>query len=269
MNAGYECLNNVCQPLCGNGFYNPENGEECDNTQTGSAVDGCNSDCRILDDWECPARTSCHLKCGNAVRDGLEQCDDGNTREGDGCYNCLIESSWSCNNGSGSEICYPNCGNGVRDTGEACDDGNADNADGCTSTCTVDAKYECAVVTNKETCTLRCGNGVLETDIGEACDDDNNADTDGCSSTCAVEANYACYPSDPFTSTSESVCALKCGNSRREADEVCDDGNVSPSDGCSADCSAVEQGWACTKGDIERKDECTFTCGDGYYTGNE
>jgi cysteine-rich repeat protein len=35
--------------------------------------------------------------CGNSVLDGGEQCDDGNTGNGDGCSNaCQVESGWSC-----------------------------------------------------------------------------------------------------------------------------------------------------------------------------
>ena len=50
----------------------------------------------------------------------MEECDDGNTVEGDGC----------------SEICETEeCGNGRVDSGEECDDGNTANDDGCSSIC--------------------------------------------------------------------------------------------------------------------------------------
>ena len=60
-------------------------------------------------------RVLAHLKrigsvCGDGILDPEEFCDDGNTRDDDGCPgNCLA----------------PNCGNGQLDAGEACDDGNA------------------------------------------------------------------------------------------------------------------------------------------------
>jgi cysteine-rich repeat protein len=47
---------------------------------------------------------------------GSEECDDGNTTDGDGCSaGCVTEI----------------CGNGVVQAGEECDDGNASNADAC------------------------------------------------------------------------------------------------------------------------------------------
>jgi len=54
-----------------------------------------------------------------------EQCDDGNTANGDGC----------------SSICQTEvliCGNGIVEGYEQCDDGNTTNGDGCSSTCTIE-----------------------------------------------------------------------------------------------------------------------------------
>jgi cysteine-rich repeat protein len=64
--------------------------------------------------------------CGDGQVEGLEQCDDNNTRDGDGC-------SSTCDKESGPV--GPECGNGVREAEEACDDGNTRNGDGCESTC--------------------------------------------------------------------------------------------------------------------------------------
>jgi cysteine-rich repeat protein len=121
-------------------------------------------------------------RCGNGVRSGTEQCDDGNTADGDGCdSNCTPTA----------------CGNGVVTGGEQCDDGNTADGDGCDSNCTPTACGN-GIVTGSEECddgnlvpgdgcqpdcTLqRCGNGVL--DPGEECDDGNLVDGDGCSATC-------------------------------------------------------------------------------------
>jgi cysteine-rich repeat protein len=77
--------------------------------------------------------------CGDGhVFTGVEQCDDGNTTQGDTCEN---------------DCTLPKCGNGIKDTGEACDDGNKLNGDGCENDCT----------------TGTCGNGFI--DPGEECDD--------------------------------------------------------------------------------------------------
>ena len=85
--------------------------------------------------------------CGNGIVEEGEQCDDGNTVNGDGC-------SSTCQ----TEVPPPPpvCGNGVVEAGEQCDDGNTLNGDGCSATCQL------------ETPNL-CGNGVV--DAGEQCDE--------------------------------------------------------------------------------------------------
>ena len=51
-----------------------------------------------------------------------EECDDGNTENGDGCDSkCLKEE----------------CGNGRMDYGEDCDDGNQLGGDGCSENCKI------------------------------------------------------------------------------------------------------------------------------------
>ncbi|WP_224242977.1 amidohydrolase family protein [Hyalangium gracile] len=64
--------------------------------------------------------------CGDGQKEGSEQCDDGNTAEGDGCSSTCTE-----------ETTTEACGNGVRDIDEACDDGNGQGGDGCENDCTV------------------------------------------------------------------------------------------------------------------------------------
>lgn len=60
--------------------------------------------------------------CGNGIREGAEQCDDGNTSSCDGC-------SATCRD--------EGCGDGVLCTNqnELCDDGNTSDDDGCASDC--------------------------------------------------------------------------------------------------------------------------------------
>ncbi|MEW7986242.1 MAG: DUF4215 domain-containing protein [Candidatus Thiodiazotropha sp.] len=173
-------------------------------------------------------------QCGDGIYDSAagEQCDDGNTIDGDGCSSsCQVEPicgdgivdtdiGEACDDGNTidedgcSSSCQvePMCGDGVVDEGEACDDGNNMNGDGCSASCTIEAY---------------CGDGVL--DIGEACDDGNNVDGDGCSSECGIE---------PF-----------CGDGNLDPGEQCDDGNNDNGDGCSALCEAeVDGGDGCTPG---------------------
>ncbi len=105
------------------------------------------------DDQVCSHRPECLPMCGNGELELGEDCDDGNTADGDTCE---------------SDCTFPRCGNGIHDAGEACDDGNATDGDACESDCTLPV----------------CGNGIR--DAGEQCDDRNLADGDGCSATCLV-----------------------------------------------------------------------------------
>lgn len=68
---------------------------------------------------------------------------------------------------------------------------------------------------------------------------------------------YACNASDVCI-----VAGVKCGNSIREADEACDDGNTESNDGCSHDCKTNE---TCGNGFLD-KDE---TCDDGNRNDND
>jgi len=72
-----------------------------------------------------------------------EQCDDGNTKAGDGCSKtCQIEAGWSCEV-MGLPCSAAKCGDGIQTANEACDDGNLLPTDGCTDTCTVTDGYSC------------------------------------------------------------------------------------------------------------------------------
>ncbi len=64
--------------------------------------------------------------CGDTHKDAGEQCDDGNTTNGDGC-------SSTCQ----TEIPAPVCGNGRVESGEQCDDGNIVGGDNCDTICKI------------------------------------------------------------------------------------------------------------------------------------
>ncbi|MFO0616165.1 MAG: DUF4215 domain-containing protein [Polyangiaceae bacterium] len=165
----------------------------------------------------------CHRElCGDGVKEGLEACEDGNNTSGDGC-------SSDCKS---LEI----CGNGIVDVakGEACDDGNNVSADGCNATCTS---------------TEGCGNSIVDGPVGEQCDDGNTTSGDGCSASCHVEL---------------------CGDGLLRPGEVCDDGNTTSGDGCSSDCKSdetcgndvvdSEAGEQCDDGATFPGDGCSPTC---------
>ena len=106
--------------------------------------------------------------CGDGHVTGTEQCDDGNTSNGDGCSStCQTETPGGV------------CGDNTVDVnkGEQCDDGNTASGDGCSATCQNENAGQ-------------CGNGAINGN--EMCDDGNMASNDGCSSTCVVEQGYTC-----------------------------------------------------------------------------
>jgi MYXO-CTERM domain-containing protein len=80
-----------------------------------------------LDDVCIVAWSASNASCGDGEVGGAEQCDDGNTDDGDGC-------SAACQNEQPPE----GCGDGTVGGAEECDDGNTSNGDGCSAVCTVE-----------------------------------------------------------------------------------------------------------------------------------
>ena len=108
--GGSECGDNVIEP-----------GEECDPP----VPNYCNEDCSL---WQPPTG-----QCGDGqVQAEMdEECDDGNTENGDGCDEfCKFEAL----------CCEPSpcCCDGAQDPGEECDDGNDISGDGCNKFCEIE-----------------------------------------------------------------------------------------------------------------------------------
>jgi len=106
-------------PECGDNVIDV--GEECDPP----VPNYCNEDCSL---WQPPSG-----ECGDGlVQAGLdEECDDGNTENGDGCNEfCKFEAL----------CCEPSpcCCDGVKTSGEECDDGNDISGDGCNKFCEIE-----------------------------------------------------------------------------------------------------------------------------------
>ena len=112
---------------CGDGRWSPQKNETCDDGNSVSG-DGCDSGCRVQTGWQCDYASvpdmlfdnatnqyhtwnpetgeallgdhTCWLMpaCGDGVKNRVEDdCDDGNTADGDGCSSqCLIEPGWHC-----------------------------------------------------------------------------------------------------------------------------------------------------------------------------
>jgi uncharacterized delta-60 repeat protein len=179
--------------------------------------------------------------CGDGTQESPEECDDGNTVDGDGC----------------SALCVTEfCGDGItNNTDEECDDGDTVNDDACTNTCSlpvcgdgiVNGTDECDDdnLIDGDGCSAACqiepfcGDGTV--DAGEDCDDGNNVDGDGCSSTCQTEV----------------VQPPVCGDGVVEGTEQCDDGNTADGDGCSSTCQTeVVQPPVCGDGVVEGTEQC-------------
>ena len=101
--------------------------------------------------------------CGDGTIGDTEDCDDGNTVNGDGCSSgCGYEDGWSCTPRSISPtVCAPICGDGIIVDSELCDDGVSNGV--CPAACS-------------DLCTLNscspgggpsCGDGICDAGSGE------------------------------------------------------------------------------------------------------
>jgi fibro-slime domain-containing protein len=144
--AGWVCpVGGVCRTVCGDGIRVGH--EQCDDKNT-AANDGCGPDCRLEDGFKCTdpaspanAKDVCTATvCGDAAKEGTEQCDDGNLAPYDGCDGqCRNEPD--C--GGTPYGCDPVCGDGMKFPQEQCDDGNTSDGDGCSHNCTLEQGFDC------------------------------------------------------------------------------------------------------------------------------
>ncbi|WP_443096577.1 DUF4215 domain-containing protein [Pyxidicoccus fallax] len=186
------------------------------------------------------------LDCGDRQLQTGEQCDDGNTRSGDGCTSaCTKEPGWSCDTPGQACTKAEGCGNGRVEEPEACDDRNNIANDGCSADCsTVERGWNCPQSGGR--ChAAACGDRIIAGE--EECEDGNTANNDGCSSVCRLEPGWKCPPGEPCARTT-------CGDGKPEGTEQCDDGNSDTGDGCSPLCTREPK---CANG------RCEEVCGDG------
>jgi len=145
-NADRDNLGDVCDPSpndnrCGDGVLTGT--EQCDDGMNNNTDRSCCDDqCRFkaprtrcedgnmgtVNDM-CDGQNHCagappvhKVSCGDGQKEGMEQCDDGNTVNRDGCSStCQIEQGYLCDTAT-PNVCHINlCGNGRVDKGEECD----------------------------------------------------------------------------------------------------------------------------------------------------
>ena len=202
-------------------------------------------------------------RCGDEIIQAAlnEQCDDGNTTDGDGCSRlCRLE-----------EVARARCGDGILQAqfGEQCDDGNNADGDDCSARCQIE-----------ETTQARCGDGIVQSQFGEQCDDGNTASGDGCNRSCQIERASATggpggdggstgviTTGQPDRTPDTKVPVIetfpRCGDGILIVGEQCDDGNTIDNDGCSSLCRIEGDALlptsdviACGNGIIEEGEEC-------------
>jgi cysteine-rich repeat protein len=144
--------------------------QDCTDEEGYDGEETCNSLCSGYD--SCVATES----CGDGVKNGDEECDDGNDVNTDTCTD---------------ECKLPACGDGHVNGDDVCEIGNtqsctvAGGADGsqfCLPNCL--SYSTCVEIDNVKT--KLCGDWYLE--VGEECDDGNKINGDGCSSECLLES---------------------------------------------------------------------------------
>ncbi len=216
--------------------------------------------------------------CGNGIKEGTEECDDGNAVNTDACLNSCMDASCGdtyietgveeCDDGNAvnTDACLnscmdASCGDTYIESGvEECDDGNTDDDDGCSSACLLE----------------HCGDGTTQT--GEECDDGNSINTDACLNSCLDATCGDTYIQSGMESCDDgnlidgdgcdSNCtATACGNGVVTSGESCDDGNLIDGDGCDSNCTAtacgngvVTSGESCDDGNLVNGDHCDSNC---------
>jgi cysteine-rich repeat protein len=220
-NGAGACIDGACVFSCDDGYTGPDCAEKVISCADGILNCGENANCVISQGAPtCLCDTHfqgdgqlCKPICGDGVIVGSEVCDDGNSREGDGCrYDC-----------AGLEI----CGDGLLDPAadEVCDDGNMITGDGCDDRCELEP-FEGP-----------CGDGVLN--LGEECDDSNNVSGDGCNE-CVLMMTDA-WTCDPQVFKAGDGCDCGCG----QIDPDCEDDTAESCDFCGGQGTCNPQDPAC------------------------
>ncbi|CAK64889.1 unnamed protein product (macronuclear) [Paramecium tetraurelia] len=211
---GWDLIENYCLPNCGDGITVQI--EQCDDGNQ-EADDGCyecqaqcsnckicnyNNNCQVCDEHFDSVDMICLPICGdNYIEPGLEECDDGNQSQYDGCYNCQLECDARCRRCQYG-LCQDICKLDELEIDGKCikaipEEKDIINLDECPKGCQQCLYGECMYCLSnyllyKGVCLqIECGNGILE--HLEECDDGNFINNDGCSNECQIENSWNCF----------------------------------------------------------------------------
>jgi len=282
--VGGDGCENDCTFTCTNAAK-CDDGDPCNGAEScDPATHTCAGGTALADGASCGTGRVCRggvcvaSSCGDTVVTAPEECDDGNSVDGDGCDSCRF----SCVSGDATRNCTPadRCaGQGTcNDATHTCTPGSAV-AD--LSPCPQDATRYCKM----GVCRAHvCNDGNLEP--GEQCDDGNLSQTDGCKTDCtwscvtpasdcgappacqkqtctnahvcqavadAALNGTACGSGLVCTNGSCAAPGAVCGNGTKETGEQCDFG---AQNGANAGCEAGSCVFSCTGNSCNDGDAC-------------
>jgi cysteine-rich repeat protein len=201
-------------------------------------------------------------RCPTGTIEPIEQCDDGNDADGDGCSgHCRVERCWTCTGEPSScapvaEPCNPICPNGVLDPGEECDDGDETGGDGCDASCALEPCWRWNLGFAS-----RLLNGTPCDGVAGACTANGRCFNGQCLPTPThLPAGAVCEAEDGNPCTADARCDGAGHCAETPDDSLCDDGDACASETCDAVIGCVSTPKTCDDGDPCTTDSCSGDC---------
>ncbi|CAD8095146.1 unnamed protein product [Paramecium sonneborni] len=226
-------------------------------------------------------KLNCNINCLICTFDVCSQCEVGYKMIDNQCEEI------SCDALTNQEQEYYNSYQYIQQINQKCYYYNLKCDIGCLS-CQEGHCYFCDIGFKLENfqCKEICGDSII---IGtEQCDDNNNIQFDGCYN-CLYQCQQECIncqfgkclECQNGYELIEFVCYEQCGNANKTSNELCDDGNIEPFDGCfNCQYSCDEQCEICNQGFCLKcinqgwelhlvNNQCVTICGDQIIVGSE